>query len=104
MAIGSIKATGYSNGNDDIFIMSLNANGSSNFIEFMGASISEVPGAVVWNNSGKAYTVMINTNSIAFKNQGGSDWMLFLLDKKGRNQCSQLGLTDMSTVSNPLTF
>ena len=85
LVAGSISANGYTNGNNDIFIMSLSANGSTNFIEYMGASISETPGAVVWNNTGKTYTVLINTNSLTFKDQGGTDWMVFLLDKKGRN-------------------
>ena len=67
LVTGTINANGYTNGNNDIFLMSLSPTGTTNFVEYMGASISETPGAVVWNNSAQTYTVLINTNSLAFK-------------------------------------
>jgi hypothetical protein len=42
--------------------------------------------------------VFANTNSVAFKNNGGLDWMVFQLDKRGRNQCTGLGITNLTST------
>jgi hypothetical protein len=83
--LGTISANGFSNGNNDILMMNLNSKGETQFVENMGASISETPGAIVWNKVTSTFTALINTNSITFKDQGGSDWMVYQFDKYGRN-------------------
>jgi hypothetical protein len=39
----------------------------------------------VYSELTEKINVFANTNTISYKNQGGLDWLIFQLDKKGRN-------------------
>ena len=39
----------------------------------------------------------MNTNSVAFNNQGGTDWLVAALDMKGRNQCTTLNIKNVTS-------
>ena len=60
--------------------------------------MNEEPVSLVF--SGQRGTVLANTNSVGFKNQGGMDWLVFQLDAWARNQCTALGIT----AATGLTF
>jgi hypothetical protein len=71
-------------------MVGMDKTGKTNFVEYIGSSISEGPGDIVWNSATKQVNVFGSTNSVSYQNQGGTDWLVFLLDYKGRNQCSAL--------------
>jgi hypothetical protein len=76
-ALGQISANGITNGNNDLFIMSLTLTGETRFVENLGSSIMENPGGMIFNEKNNKINVFANTNSISFKNQGGLDWFIF---------------------------
>jgi len=49
--MGNIMANGFTNGNWDILMMGLTYDGTVFYTEYMGNTISETPGAMVWNPS-----------------------------------------------------
>lgn len=51
--MGQISANSYTNGNNDILIASLTKDGKTNIVEYMGSTISETPGDLVWNERTK---------------------------------------------------
>eukprot|EP00347_Sterkiella_histriomuscorum_P002714 403367090 len=96
--MGQISANGFTNGNNDVLVASMTKDGKTNFVEYMGSTISETPGDIVYNSVSKQVNAFINSNSVSFKNQGGSDWMVFVLDPKGRNQCTALNIVNSTTT------
>ena len=106
--LGSIQANGFSNGNLDLFVMQLTLAGETKFVEYIGAGNIETPGDIVYNFLVEKAYVFGYTESSAFKSQGGSDWFVFMLDKYGRNQCTNLGINNVTTSlafkSASLTF
>lgn len=51
----------------------------------MGSTISETPGDMAWNQNTNQLNAFINSNSVSYTNVGGTDWLVYLLDYKGRN-------------------
>jgi hypothetical protein len=84
-----------------VLIAGLKYDGTTYYTQHMGSTIAETPGDLAWNPTTKQINAFINTNSVSFNNQGGSDWLVFLLDYKGRNQCTALNLVD---IASTLTF
>jgi hypothetical protein len=84
-ALGQIQANGFTNGNNDVLLMSLGVDGTTRFVQNMGASMSDLPAGMVYSQTNDKMNIFANTNSIFFMNQGGFDWLFFQLDKKGRN-------------------
>lgn len=75
--LGQISANGFTNGNSDLLLAGLNLNsGDTSFVENLGSNIIETPGGIVWNTIQARLDVLANTNSVAFKNNGGLDWMV----------------------------
>lgn len=66
--MGSISANGYTNGNSDILLASMSKDGTTKFVEYMGSTIIETPGDIIYNTVGKEVNAFISTNSISFKN------------------------------------
>jgi hypothetical protein len=94
--LGQISANGFTNGNNDLLLMSLTLSGDTRFVEYMGASIIENPGGILYNQKNDRINIFANTNSISFKNQGGLDWFVMQVDKRGRNQCSSLNIVNLT--------
>jgi hypothetical protein len=57
--------------------MSLSSNGDTLYVSNMGASIAENPAGIIYSTVTDKLHLFLNTNSIAYKNQGGLDWMYF---------------------------
>lgn len=53
---------------------------------------------MVWSVPKQRATIFASTNSISFKNQGGMDFLVLQLDKKGRNQCMQLNIKNVTST------
>jgi hypothetical protein len=51
-------------------------NGDQQLVEYLGSTIVDQPAAIVYDESSEKATLFVNTNSIAFENQGGLDWMV----------------------------
>lgn len=51
--MGQISANGYTNGNSDILLAGMTKDGTTNFVEYMGGSIIETVGGIVYNTVGK---------------------------------------------------
>lgn len=76
--MGQISATGFTNGNADIFMVSLAmSNGETRFVENLGSSMTENPGGLVYSEKTEKLTGFATTNQINYNNQGGLDWMVF---------------------------
>lgn len=96
--MGQISAISYSNGNSDIFMSYSLLDGTTKWVEYMGSAFVETPGMIVYNKAASEAHAFIQTNSVSYGNKGGSDWMLFALDKFGRNQCTALGINNITTA------
>ena len=68
------------------------STGETHFVENLGSSMTENPGGIVYSEKTDKMTCFATTNAISYNNQGGLDWMVYQLDKKGRNQCNALGI------------
>lgn len=98
-ALGQISANGFTNGNNDLLLMSLSvASGQTRFVQNLGASIADNPGGIIYNSINEKVNIFGNTNSIAFKNQGGLDWFILQIDKRGRNQCTAINLVNQTDI------
>lgn len=52
-SIGQISANGFTNGNSDILITGLTKDGTTKYVEYMGATIIETAGDIVYNTAAK---------------------------------------------------
>lgn len=96
-AMGQISATGFTNGNSDILMMALAfTNGDTRWVENLGSTMTENPAGLVYSDKTEKLTCLATTNNIGYSNQGGLDWMIYQLDKKGRNQCTAIGIQNQT--------
>ena len=66
--MGQISANGFSNGNSDILIAGLTKDGVTKYVEYMGGTIIETPGDIIYNTVGKQLNAFVNSNSISYSN------------------------------------
>lgn len=50
-AMGVISSNAFTNGAEDILLASLKIDGSTYYTQYMGSTISEFPGDLVWNSA-----------------------------------------------------
>ena len=60
--LGSISATGFSNGNIDMLLFSLDSIGNTRFVENIGSTMAENPGGLVYSEKSEKLTVFGTTN------------------------------------------
>jgi hypothetical protein len=63
--------------------MQLTSSGTTSYVEYLGESISEEPGAVVYNTVSEKITVFGSTDSTEYSSTGGSNFFFFQLDTSG---------------------
>jgi hypothetical protein len=68
LLIGQISANGYTNGNNDILMAQLDKDGKTKYVEYMGGTIIEQPGDIIYNTVSKEVNVFLNSNTVAFSN------------------------------------
>lgn len=61
-AMGQISATGFTNGNSDILMLSLAMTGETRFVENLGSSMTENPGGLVYSEKTEKITCFATTN------------------------------------------
>ena len=66
--MGSISATGFSNGNLDLLVFSLDMAGNTRFVENIGSTMAENPGGLVYSEKSEKLAVFGTTNQIGFSN------------------------------------
>lgn len=66
--MGQISATGFTNGNSDILMLSLAMTGETRFVENLGSSMTENPGGLVYSEKTEKMTCFATTNQINYNN------------------------------------
>lgn len=105
---GDPYGTGFSllNGVGSAFIWSTYADGTTNFLETIETSSGTfMLNSIEFNEDFEnKFFVLGFTDVSNYAIYGGSDWVFFSMDKLGRNQCSELGIKNItSTEDNVLT-
>jgi hypothetical protein len=96
-AIGNIRDVALIKGEIDLLVTQLDLNGNTLTIETIGSTVEDQPGATVYLASSNSLLVLGMSKSLIYKSQGDFDFWAFLLDYKGRNQCFNLFINDVST-------
>lgn len=82
---------------DDIFILSLFLDGSVNFVETVGGDLNDEPGGIIYNSVRDRYQVVGYTESSAFQQSTGYDWIFYEFDYNGVNLCQEINLQNYTT-------